>query len=307
LNGDLDPIQGMPITYLNCSLAHIADLEPLRGMPLNMLFCDANDIRDLSPLEGMPLAELSFNGNQVSDISPLKGMKLNDINCGDNKIEVLDALSGMPLSTLKCQSNRIKSLDPLKDMPLSTLMCGGNLLKTVDPFRKNPPRNFWFDCNTISSEELEWLQKDWSRDFRFSDHARTASVLLALRKSDSKALRKYAREFNGRRFLFVPRYVRWEEAKQICEDLGGHLVTLLSQEENDFVSSFFPYGGAWCWIGLHTLNGKLEWVTGEPVEYKAFVDVLHEQMEGPKVFRGINWFYDVNPDARNTFMIQWDD
>jgi len=307
LNGDLDPIKEMPITYLNCSLAHIADLEPLRGMPLNMLFCDANDIRDLSPLEGMPLAELSFNGNQVSDLSPLRGMKLNDVNCGDNKIEVLDALSGMPLSTLKCQSNRIKSLDPLKDMPLSTLMCGGNLLKTVDPFRKNPPRNFWFDCNTISSEELEWLQKDWSRDFRFSDHARTAGVLLALRKSDSKILRKYAREFNGRRFLFVPRYARWEEAKQICEDLGGHLVTLLSQEENDFVSSFFPYGGAWCWIGLHTLNGKLEWVTGEPVEYKAFVDVLHEQMEGPKVFRGINWFYDVNPDARNTFMIQWDD
>lgn len=307
LEDGLAALKNVPLNWLNCCLCGITDLGPLRGMPLYMLFADANRFWDLEPLRGLPLNELSFNGNKVSSLDPLHGMKLNDINCAGNDIESLEPLRGMPLSTLKCHGNRIRTLEPLKDMPLSTLTCGGNLLKTLDPFRKSPPKNFWYDCETISTEELEWMRNAWARDFRYAEYANTTAVLLALRRFDREALRKLAREFEGHRYLFIPRFVRWEEARQICENLGGHLVDILSHEENEFIETFFPYGGSWFWIGLQSLNGQLEWVTGKPVAYRSVVDEMHARTEGPKIYRGRHWFYDVNPDARNCFMIEWDD
>ncbi len=267
---------------------------------------DANEIADLRPLSRMPLNECSINGNRVTNLKALRGMHLNDINCGGNKVDSLEPLRGMPLSTVKCQCNRIRTLEPLKDVHVSTLMCGGNRLATLKPFLEEPPTNFWYDCDTIADKELKGMRQAWSRDPRHAEYAKTVSVLLALRRSDRAALRKLARKFKGCRYLFIPRFVRWKEAQTICETLGGHLVDILSPEENDFLETFFPYGGSWMWIGLHAEQGALKWITGKPVQYHAFVDEMHAWTEGPKVYRGRHWFYELNPHAHNCFMIKWD-
>jgi len=59
---------------------------------------------------------------------------------------------------------------------------------------------------------------------------------------------------------------------QICADAGGHLVTITSQEENDFVlNALMEYGGSsnHLWLGLDDLNGDgiYNWVTGESLNY----------------------------------------
>jgi len=190
-------------------------------------------------------------------------------------------------------------------MPLGTLTCGGNRLKGIDFFIKRPPDDFLFDCDTISTGELEWIHTTWARDFRFARHARNVEVLLALRRNDVARLRALAAEFRGHRYLFVPKPLQWEEARAFCEKLGGHLVTIGSREENEFVQSLFPHGG-WVWMGLYTGPDGHHWVTGEPFTFSYYNDLLRENKLGPKVFTG-KWASDDVPFAHNTFVIEWDE
>ena len=65
----------------------------------------------------------------------------------------------------------------------------------------------------------------------------------------------------------------WTEAEAMSVSLGGHLVTINDQSENDWVYGNFHYaapsGYSGLWIGLNDAaeEGSFEWVSGEPVEY----------------------------------------
>ena len=59
----------------------------------------------------------------------------------------------------------------------------------------------------------------------------------------------------------------WHRAKSNCEDLGYHLVTISSQDENFFVSGFKQDVGLWLGITDELTEGVWEWVTGEPVVF----------------------------------------
>jgi serine/threonine protein kinase/Leucine-rich repeat (LRR) protein len=305
LKDGLEPLRGMPLTWLNCGRCGIESLEPLKGLPLTVLQCDGNRVSNLEPLGGMPMTVLSISGNQVSSLEPLRGMSLNTLHCGVNRIASLEPLRGMPLSMLSCHGNRIISIEPLKDMSFNALTCGGNLLTGIGPFIKNPPAGFQFDCDTISLQELEWIEKTWSRDFRQNYHSREIRTLIAIRKGDIAALRSYATPFNGHLYHFIPKVLRWADARVLCEKLGGHLVTITSREENEFIASMFPFG-SWFWIGLNTTAQGQEWATGERFEYASFLNALHERALGPKVFCYRSWYSDNAPDTANCFMIEWD-
>jgi hypothetical protein len=85
-------------------------------------------------------------------------------------------------------------------------------------------------------------------------------------------------EKNGHRYQFVPGGFKWSEAEKNAQSMGGHLATLTSQEEHDFVwERFSPWLPAqqagyirkrgW-WIGgLYSDAKKWEWITGEPFEF----------------------------------------
>lgn len=61
----------------------------------------------------------------------------------------------------------------------------------------------------------------------------------------------------------------WSDAKAHCEGLGGHLVTITSQAENDFVYGSIGIDGMNHWLGGtdESVEGAWEWVTGEPWIY----------------------------------------
>lgn len=63
---------------------------------------------------------------------------------------------------------------------------------------------------------------------------------------------------------------RWVEAEAFCRALGGHLATLTTAEENQFVHTFmWESGFTTAYFGLEDeeRDHTWEWVTGEPVEY----------------------------------------
>jgi type II secretory pathway pseudopilin PulG len=72
--------------------------------------------------------------------------------------------------------------------------------------------------------------------------------------------------FNGSDYYLSTARVLWSEARTRAENLGGHLVTITSRAENDFVESIaLPYSAGGTWIGLEDLddNNVWQWVTGE--------------------------------------------
>ena len=61
----------------------------------------------------------------------------------------------------------------------------------------------------------------------------------------------------------------WDEAKSKCEELGGHLATITSEEEYNFVLSFLPTSRELYWLGgRKSDNGEVwQWITGEPFTF----------------------------------------
>ena len=81
--------------------------------------------------------------------------------------------------------------------------------------------------------------------------------------------------------IAVPTGITWTEASEAANSAGGHLATITSQEENDFVFSLVDDDVFWFqWSSLHgpwlggyqpegssEPDGDWQWVTGEPFDY----------------------------------------
>ena len=77
--------------------------------------------------------------------------------------------------------------------------------------------------------------------------------------------------FNGHTYKFYSDAVTWYTAKLLCESMGGHLVTITSKEEDQFIKSFSD--GKYAHIGATDANseGYWEWVNGEPFSYENWI------------------------------------
>lgn len=77
---------------------------------------------------------------------------------------------------------------------------------------------------------------------------------------------------DGKRYELFNIAMPWTEAKAKCEELGGHLVTITSQEEADVVNSLVAKGGRYCyWMGMTDEDGEWINVTGEPTSYSNWI------------------------------------
>ncbi len=72
-------------------------------------------------------------------------------------------------------------------------------------------------------------------------------------------------EFNGHYYKAYDQKLAWHTAKTYCEELGGHLATITSKEENDFVYEMVRKNGISYWLGGtdEEQEGVWKWVTGE--------------------------------------------
>ena len=77
--------------------------------------------------------------------------------------------------------------------------------------------------------------------------------------------------YNGHTYKVYDKSMDWSTAKAYCEKLGGHLATISSKEENDFVFSLIKERTkSIYWLGAtcNTPDKKWQWVTGEVWNYK---------------------------------------
>ena len=70
--------------------------------------------------------------------------------------------------------------------------------------------------------------------------------------------------FNGHTYHVFEESIYWSEAKAKCEELGGHLATITSQEEQNFIEQI---NSGRRWIGGYREGNDWHWVTGETWDY----------------------------------------
>lgn len=75
-------------------------------------------------------------------------------------------------------------------------------------------------------------------------------------------------EFNGHKYGFIPKAVSWGDAETICNALGGHLVSINSSEEQDFVQGIADENEADnIWIGGYFDDEAWKWTDESEFTY----------------------------------------
>ena len=75
--------------------------------------------------------------------------------------------------------------------------------------------------------------------------------------------------YNGNYYEIYDLPMTWTQAKEYCEKLGGHLMTITSEEEQANAMSLLEYGNQHqYWLGAHRVNGDIVWITGEDFTYE---------------------------------------
>ncbi len=72
---------------------------------------------------------------------------------------------------------------------------------------------------------------------------------------------------NGHVYALYDNQLGWEDAAEFCDDLGGHLVTIDSDEENELVYDMISDRQGYCWIGLTCLLPPSGWVWVDDTDY----------------------------------------
>lgn len=97
-------------------------------------------------------------------------------------------------------------------------------------------------------------------------------------KKPDKAVLKVAGiwEFNNHYYKVFNEGMNWYEANKRCKDLGGHLVTITSQEEQAAVQSIILYAGKkkkFYWTGgFSVVENQWEWITREAFTYENWAE-----------------------------------
>ena len=107
--------------------------------------------------------------------------------------------------------------------------------------------------------------------------------------------------FNEHYYKIYDTHLTWLEAKDYCESLGGYLVTITSQEEQDFIIELIGSNGRfYYWLGGTNDNpdNEWQWITGEEWSYTNW------QPSEPNNLTGNEHYLDID---RYTREYQWND
>jgi hypothetical protein len=132
---------------------------------------------------------------------------------------------------------------------------------------------------------------------------------------------------NGHRYKFIRESLSWEDAQKKCIDMGGHLLTLETRAEHEFITQWIKAGfavnkdqfggGASAWMGGRELEVKpgqrqWHWVSGEPVTFTSWRGHHPHRVEADRDFLTfafaqcdwVNFWGNQHPDV--FFICEWD-
>ena len=97
-----------------------------------------------------------------------------------------------------------------------------------------------------------------------------SSSVFAMSDANAASIPSDAEKYNGHYYRVYNRSMTWREARNYCRDLGGHLVTITSRGEQNFVEDLLSSDGKknCYWLGGYKESKhSWRWVTGESFSY----------------------------------------
>ena len=68
-------------------------------------------------------------------------------------------------------------------------------------------------------------------------------------------------------YMRIEGNVDWEEAKSGCEEIGGHLVQIENEEEQEFITELIQGAGDFYWLGGYYDGSTWKWLDGSEIQY----------------------------------------
>ncbi len=165
-------------------------------------------------------------------------------------------------------------------------------------------------CESLSDVYFSGSEKEWNQIAIEEENDFLLSASVHYGKSD------FGDKIGYRYKVFQGEANSWEEARDYCLSIGGHLATLTSREENDYVFRMITEAGIWsAYFGFSDSveEGVWTWVTGEPISF------LNWAPGEPNGYGGENYgmFYGELSDGTwndgsfsgvedGTFICEWD-
>jgi len=139
----------------------------------------------------------------------------------------------------------------------------------------------------------------------------------------STPTRVYYWEGNGHWYEVIIESFTWEDARaaaegRVWEGVNGHLATITTQEESDFIETTFGWDLFSSWLGGyqdppdHSVGDQnWYWITGEPWEYTNWAPGEPNDLGGPEFYLNIHgWnipqWNDVSDDLLEAFVVEYD-
>lgn len=115
-------------------------------------------------------------------------------------------------------------------------------------------------------------------------------------------------EFNGHYYRFYSNKLSYTDAKAFCEAEGGHLATVTTSTENEFVASLFS--GTSIWLGGNDIDteGTFRWVTGEYFAYSNWAPGEPNNGKSNQDYMQMyeNGTWDDLDEMSRSFVCEWD-
>ncbi len=103
----------------------------------------------------------------------------------------------------------------------------------------------------------------------------------------------------------------WTQAKKTCERMGGHLVTVTSQAEQDLIKKLADEQGKkyYFWLGGTDAQqeGTWKWVTGERWDYEYWEDGQPNDAKGHDPIHGQDYLLAEHVPNTDLYDMTWDD
>ena len=122
-----------------------------------------------------------------------------------------------------------------------------------------------------------------------------------------------AAEYNGNVYKIFTVELSWFDAYSYCDNLGGHLITITSAEEQAFLESYMSAlnFSDRAWIGAYSGRNGYELITDEAFEYTNWSSGQPDCYEGVEFFAEINFgvlgkWNDTAPLLTRYLICEWE-
>lgn len=119
----------------------------------------------------------------------------------------------------------------------------------------------------------------------------------------------YGASLDGHYYFVHTSPRNWFEARDLCAQAGGHLITINSAQENALANSLINYSEHWIGQTDELVEGSWAWITGEPVTYTNWAPSEPNNLNGEdyqEMYVNGQW-NDLNGSQLFPFILEFDD